>query len=263
MPPCYMASIIWAMPEETQMPVHDWSRVGAGTFHDFHVAWTIEMRNVLNERVLPSGYYAMAEQIAGPVGPDVLTLQTAEADGDEPTAGTSGPVAVAALPPRVRYIAVAEHDAYLAKQKAVAIRHQSGDKVVALIEIVSPGNKASRRDLKAFVDKAITALGQGYHLLILDLHRPGRRDPAGIHGAIWEALGEKPYEPPADAPLTLVAYSAAQPKTAYIEPLAVGGILPDMPLFLEPGEYVNVPLEETYQAAWRGMPRRWKHVLEM
>jgi len=244
------------------MPVHDWSRVGAGTFHDFHVAWTIEIRGVLNERVLPPGYYAMAEQIAGPVGPDVLTLQATEAEGDHANDGAHGPITLATAPPQVRFTAVAEQDAYLARQKAVVIRHQSGDKIVALIEIVSPGNKASRRALKAFVDKAITTLRQGYHLLILDLHRPGRRDPAGIHGAIWQALGEAPYEPPADAPLTLVAYSATQPKTAFIEPVDVGSVLPDMPLFLEPDAYVYVPLEETYQAAWRGMPKRWKSVLE-
>ncbi|MGH7135562.1 MAG: DUF4058 family protein, partial [Pirellulales bacterium] len=163
------------------MPIHDWSRVGAGTFHDFHVAWTIEMRNVLNEHILPGDYYAMAEQIAGPFGPDVLTLQATDTDGEDATAGSSGPIAVATAPPRVRFTAFAEQDAYLAKQKAVVIRHQSGDRVVALIEIVSPGNKGSRRDLKAFVQKAITALRQGYHLLILDLHRPGRRDPSGIH----------------------------------------------------------------------------------
>ena len=28
-----------------------------------------------------------------------------------------------------------------------------------------------------------------------------------------------------------------------------------MPLFLEPEIYVNVPLEETYMAAYRGVPR--------
>lgn len=60
------------------MPVHDWSRAGAGTFHDFHVAWTTEIRNVLNERVLPPEYYAMAEQLAGPFGPDVLTQRVLE-----------------------------------------------------------------------------------------------------------------------------------------------------------------------------------------
>ena len=57
------------------MPIHDWTRVGAGTWHDFHLAWIAEIRNVLNEGLLPQDYYAQAEQIAGPLGPDVLTLQ--------------------------------------------------------------------------------------------------------------------------------------------------------------------------------------------
>ena len=35
-----------------------------------------------------------------------------------------------------------------------------------------------------------------------------------------------------------------------------------MPLFLEPEMYVNVPLEATYRAAYRGVPRRWRQVLE-
>jgi hypothetical protein len=35
-----------------------------------------------------------------------------------------------------------------------------------------------------------------------------------------------------------------------------------MPLFLEPETYVDVPLEETYQRAYRGVPRRWRDVLE-
>jgi hypothetical protein len=249
------------------MPIHDWSRVGAGPFHDFHVAWTIEIRNVLNEGVLPPAYYALAEQIAGPFGPDVLTLQSTEGDRDDsaPSASEpslSAPIAVATAPPRVRFTAVAEKDAYLAAQRALVIRHQSGDRVVALIEIVSPGNKGSRRELAAFVNKALTALRQGFHLLILDLHPPGRRDPGGIHGAIWQAMQEPLYEAPAGEPLTLVAYSAARPKTAFIEPVAVGDVLPDMPLFLEPDAYVNVPLEATYQAAWRGVPKRWQRVME-
>jgi hypothetical protein len=244
------------------MPVHDWSRVGAGTFHDFHVAWTTEIRNVLNERVLPPDYYAMAEQIAGPFGPNVLTLQAADGNGAASSSASSGPIAVSIAPPRVRFTAVAEADAYLTKQRAVVVRHQSGDRIVALIEIVSPGNKSSERALTAFVDKAIGALTQGYHLLILDLHPPGPRDPTGIHGAIWAELGEPLYEPPPDKDLTSVAYSAAPPKTAYIEPLAVGDIVADMPLFLEPEAYVTVPLEDTYRAAWRGMPKRWQRVLE-
>ena len=38
------------------MPIHDWTRVAAGTFHDFHQGWTIGIRNGLNSVVLPDGY---------------------------------------------------------------------------------------------------------------------------------------------------------------------------------------------------------------
>ena len=36
----------------------------------------------------------------------------------------------------------------------------------------------------------------------------------------------------------------------------------DMPLFLTPERYVNVPLEATYSAAYRGVPKKWKAILE-
>jgi hypothetical protein len=56
------------------MPVHEWTRVTAGTFHDFHNAWITELRNVLNGGLLPEGYYALGEQRSGDVSPDVVTL---------------------------------------------------------------------------------------------------------------------------------------------------------------------------------------------
>ena len=63
-------------------------------------------------------------------------------------------------------------------------------------------------------------------------------------------------------PLTLAAYDAGPPTKAYVQPLAVGDSLADMPLFLAPSWYVEVPMELSYQAAWRGVPRRWREVLE-
>jgi len=57
------------------MPIHDWTRVSAGTLHDFHQGWTIEIRNRLNSGVLPDGYYAMADQrVSGPE-PDIIALR--------------------------------------------------------------------------------------------------------------------------------------------------------------------------------------------
>ena len=35
-----------------------------------------------------------------------------------------------------------------------------------------------------------------------------------------------------------------------------------MPLYLTSDEYINLPLQETYDEAWRGVPARWKSVLE-
>src|SRR6266478_2118611 len=88
----------------TAMPVHDWTRVNAGTFHDFHSAWIIHLKEALNDGLLPEGYYAMAEQHAGRVIADVLTLQLGDEELIAPR--DSGPVAVAA-PPRVSRKAVA------------------------------------------------------------------------------------------------------------------------------------------------------------
>jgi hypothetical protein len=98
--------------------------------------------------------------------------------------------------------------------------------------------------------------------LLLDVHPPGPRDPQGIHGALWEHLTGDPHEHPTDKPLTLVACSAGPIKTAYVEPLAVGDVLPDMPLFLTPEYYVNVPLEATYRDASMGVPLFYRRILE-
>lgn len=243
------------------MPVHDWTRVGAGIFHDFHSAWITAIRDVLNNGLLPPDYYALSEQVAAGRGPDVLTLQETPAPDDASPGGQSGALAVAAAPPKVRFTATAEVNRYALRKRRITIRHVSGDRVIAFIEILSPGNKNSRHALRSFVNKAVTAVTHGIHLLLIDLFPPGRRDPMGIHAAVWEELGESNVMPN-DKPLTLVAYSAGYCPTAYVEPIAVGDVLPDMPLFLTPDDYIPVGLESTYQAAWRGVPRRWKDVLE-
>lgn len=245
------------------MPIHDWTRVTAGTWHAFHLSWIAEIQLALNAGRLPPSYYAQAEQIAGPMGPDILTLQTPELPSEldaEPS--TDGGLAVAIVPPRARLVDEAEMSEYALKRRTLVIRHASGDRIVALLELVSPGNKAARFALHSFVEKAIEALLRGYHLLIVDLFPPTPRDPQGIHGAIWAELSNAAFALPLGEPLTLAAYSAGPVKRAYVEPTAVGRELIEMPLFLEPEIYINVPLEETYAAAYRGVPQRWKRVLE-
>jgi hypothetical protein len=67
---------------------------------------------------------------------------------------------------------------------------------------------------------------------------------------------------PPHRPLTLAAYEAGQLPKAFVEPISVGSPLPPMPLFLDVGRYVNTPLEATYMAAYQGLPRILRDVLE-
>ncbi len=243
------------------MPIHDWTRVDAGLFHDFHQDWTIELRRALNAGLLPPGYVALADQrISGPI-PDVLTLnrEPKKSGTREPASG----LAVALAPPKARFIDELEEDLYAQRANRIRIQHRHGE-VVAIIEIVSPGNKNTRTALRSFVRKAVDLILQGIHLLIVDLFPPSDRDPQGIHKAIWDELGNHPFELPADKPLTVVAYKAIPTKRAYVEPVAVGDELPSLPIFLTEYDldYVPAPLEETYRTSWAAFPADFKTLLE-
>ncbi len=250
------------------MPLHDWTGVEAGIFHDFHVAWIPEIRKVLNGGLLPEGYYALAEQHAGRAIADVLTLHASPAAQEPvparwPLPPATGGVAVADAPPRARRKHTVE-PAALARRRSLAIRHVSGHRLIALIEIVSPANKDRPRHVEDFAAKAVSALEAGVHLLLVDLFPPGPHDPSGMHGAILQQLeqSDQPYAVPADEPATLASYAAGPVVEIYVEHVAVGASLPEMALFLRPDRYINAPLEPTYLAAYEGMPAFWRGVLE-
>src|SRR5438445_1281081 len=112
------------------MPVHDWTRVEAGVFHAFHVAWIPEIQKALNGGLLPEGYYALAEQHAGRAIADVLTLHASPASAPPlPLPPATGGTAVAEAPPRVRRKQTIE-PAALARRRTLAIRHVSGHRLV-------------------------------------------------------------------------------------------------------------------------------------
>jgi hypothetical protein len=241
------------------MAIHDWTRVEAGIFHDFHHGWIEEIKRTLNRGLLPPPYYALAEQIAGGLGPDVLTLK-GPTKGGEPDANPPGAVALAVAAPKVHFRAKAEVDLYATKAKAVVIRHASRHQVIAVVEIVSPGNN-NRHGLRAFVEKAEELLRAGVHLLIADLFPPTPRDPQGIPKAIWGEFADNDFALPPDKPLSVGAFIGGVGSEVLIEPTAVGAPLPEMPLFLTPDYYVRVPLEATYQSAWEAVPSFWRDVL--
>ena len=248
------------------MPIHDWTRLDAGLFHHFHNTWVGELAAVLNAGLLPKDHYALTEQWVGEVKPDVLALRV-ETNGDQGangSSGSSGGVAIAEVEPKVRLHAETDPNlAYAALARRIAVRHVSDDSLVAVIEIVSAGNKDRPSAVEALVNKAVGLLTARVHVVIIDLLPAGKHDPAGIHGAVWQFFGREPYVVPADGPLTLAAYRSREGfPDAYVEPTAVGRPLIDMPLFLSSSRYVNVPLETTYMAAYRKMPERLRSTVE-
>jgi hypothetical protein len=242
------------------MPIPDWARVNSGTFHDFHQTWTVMLRNALNERILPAGYFAMVEQrVAGPIA-DVLALELAlppSAAEGEPGGG----LAVATSPPRAQMTRRADVEVYAGCANRITVRHRHG-RVVAVVEIVSPGNKHSSAEFRAFVEMSAELIRQGIHMLVIDLFPPTVRDPNGMAKAIWDQFEDEPMELPLGKPLTISSYDAGFAGAMYVDFAGVGDVLPDAPLFLRPEVYVYVPLESSYQEAWRSFPAPLKVLLE-
>ncbi len=242
------------------MPIHDWSKVEAGIFHHFHGEWIRTIGHALNDGLLPSSYYALAEQVAAGVGPDVLALEDQSNVDESQTSG--GGTGLLVAKPKARIIEETSTDFYRRKQRVISVRHVSDDRVVAVIEIVSPGNKNNKNGIRSFLDKVAELVKKKVHLLVIDLQPPGKHDPNGIHAAIWNEVWEAPTASPAEKPLTVASYECNDQIRAYVEPVAIGDVLPEMPLFLVPGGHVLVPLEKSYQAAFEGVPRRWRAVID-
>jgi hypothetical protein len=152
------------------MPMHDWTRVAAGIFHAFHHDWITEMARALNNGLLPDDYYALPEQQAAGFGPDVLALQSPSAKEGE--AASSDTATLIRTRPKSQFHAETDAEFYRRKKSSIVVRHISGDRIVAMLEVVSPGNKASRHALRTFVDKACELLEHRIHLLIADPFPP-------------------------------------------------------------------------------------------
>lgn len=217
------------------MPIHDWTRVDAGLFHAFHLGWTVALSDALNSGNLPPDYYALIAPGSRDPIPDGLAVPA-------------------------RFLRRPEAEICAHKANHVSVRHRGG-RIVSVLEIISPGNKGSRKELREFVEKSIDLLHQGIHLLLIDLFPASKRDPQSIHSAIWQEFQDEPFEMLSDKPLTLVAYTAGPTKAAYFEPTGVGDVLSDMPLFLTTESYVSAPLEQTYQRAWASFPNALKPLL--
>ncbi len=230
----------------------------AGLFHDFHQSWCVRLKDALNAgrlpRELPRSWNSDPARVS------LTSLQSKPGpDGAEwswvPAAWPPMP------PPAVQIVHRSESELYAARANLIVIRHHLG-RILAVIEIVSPGNKDTREALHNFVEKTVQFLQAGIHVLVVDLFPPTPRNPQGIHQAIWDEIGDEPFSFPPGKDRLLVSYETGEDRIANIEPLALGDALREMSLCLTSGLHVPVPLESTYQATWDARPEVFRLAVE-
>ena len=236
------------------MPIHDWTKMLDGDFHDFHQSWIIEIRNALNRGLLPDGFMAMSDQVTGGPIPDVVTLKTR-------SSRESGGLAVKPAPPTAKMVAKFERNTYAERADRIVIRHGRGE-VIAISEIVSPGSQHNNATMQKFIQKSMDFMDQGIHLLIVDLHPPTKRDPNGLQQAICEERFDMKFELPPGKDRSAGAYFSGEVPAVYLESLGVGDPLPSLPIFLNEYEHIPAPLESTYMLAWEVYPAMLKEVME-
>lgn len=227
------------------MPLHDWTRATDNVFHNFHVHWIVELGDALNSGLLPEGYLARAEEYLGPFPADVLALETGSGGTPPSLGGASGLVPTTTIAP-------AHLDVW--RQRRIAIFSARDERRVAVIEVVSPGNKDSERRASQFRDKVLECLGSGLHVLLLDV-LPATRPAPGFGAAVAETLGS-PSAPREGRCVTSFEVQPQPPVVrVYHQPFALGAALPSAPLFLEVGRHVTVPLDDTYARSFARLPR--------
>ena len=238
------------------MPLHDWTRVTPNAFHSFHVFWITAFSNALNHGLLPPGYFALPEHIAPPFAPDIVTLSTGGrgSRASPATRPSGGGLAVAT--PVEATLSAGPRKQQRPPQRRVVVRHAEGRQLVAVIEIVSPGNKARAEAIRSLVDKAVALLDNGIHVSIADVHPNPRRLPRGFGGAIWRAVrgAEAEYIPNYSRTHSAFAARDGGGCLAQLQSSEVGAALPNLPLYLTPEGGVELPLEAIYQAAWAMYP---------
>ena len=216
----------------------------------------MELARGLNRGRLPRGLSALVDQRAGPKEADVLAIERKS----RPKPEADGGVAILDRP-AARIVRRTAREIHASRSNRIVIKHHLG-RIVAVIEVVSPGNKDSRAAFRDFVEKTIDFLRTGVHVLVVDLFPPSPRDPFGIHKAIWDEIVEEDFVFPAGKDRVVASYETGAEQVAYVEPVGVGDDLPEMALCIADGMYVRVPLEPTYRATWDASPEDFRQAVE-
>jgi hypothetical protein len=220
-------------------------------WESFHSNWATKLADALTEHWLPPGYIAEEHVHFGPsVEIDVGTFERIGA-----TVAEKGSKTVATIGPRVWAPPVADAVFPSVFPETFEVRvmsTESGPKLVAAIELISPGNKDRQTERRAFATKCASYLFQGISVIIVDIVTNRR---ANMHNEILRVMdASESLHLPSEQSLYAVAYRPLRREKGdeielWRNALTLGQALPTLPLGLRADLVIPVELESAYAEA--------------
>lgn len=231
------------------MPLHDWGTTES--WEGVHLLWIAELVRWLKPR-LPAGYRtfigtAPALAIGAPGGkPDIGVREwLPPKDGETPAAAAPEAAQTSEVPEPDIEVGVALDE----PDRALFVERDGH--MVAAVEFVSPRNKDRADSKTTYLNRYLSYLGRGAHLVLVDVH------PYLLRFSFADeiAAAVRLKQPPTPSPFA-VSYRVGEPTAeggrflaVWRRPLRVGDPLPAMPLPLTVREGVLLDLEATYMRA--------------
>lgn len=215
-------------------------------WRSFHGAWAAAMARLLNKGVLPPGYYAVPLMDRdGPIEIDVATLHSR----DDSIATNEGTAPWTWAPPEPA-LAVAVELPAPDPVEVLVYADEDDPRLAAAVELVSPRNKDRPQSRQSFAVKCVGYLQAGSSVVVVDTVTTRRADMnAGILALLGIEAG-----PGLPSNLSAVSYQVA-PEASELQqlrqwpaPLALGGPLPTIPLWIAADFSVPLDLEASYGA---------------
>lgn len=223
------------------------------SWESFHGWLGFQLAGQLNMRPLPKGFIAEGNiHIGITIAADVAAF---ERDNEVRTGnGGDGAVATAVMAPP-QPLLVVEVDFSTLETFEIRVYDQDRARtLVAVVELVSPGNKDRPESRRAFLDKCAAYLRAGVSLVIVDIVTSRRHN---FHAALMELFSaDESARQAITSHLYAVAYRVRvlDQRTqleAWPAALALGAPLPTLPLWLTQTSSVPLELEAAYQTACR------------
>ncbi len=218
------------------MPLHDWT--DDGLWENFHYCWVFRLGEWLRG-VLPPGYRVYTGSfgragLAGPAEPDVAVSHSP-----------------ATLSPTAAFVVEPDEELAVATiEPELTLMVQRGNRVVAVIEVVSPANKRGDARRDDTTRRYSSYLRGGVHLMLIDtLPRPAGHSLADSIAGALELPNQPALPPPAISVYRVSRTSEPCRVAVWRRLLAVGQPLPMLPLPLTLDLQVPVDLETTYTRA--------------